>query len=77
MDGIIDHLNQSNACTLAMSDHADFNETIDYVKTTGAKKVITDAYRGRNADTLALELSKRLNIEAEPSLTGRQLSWGK
>ena len=65
----------SNAYRIAMSDHADFENTLDYISESGAKKVITDNYRNRNhAHSLAEEIKTRLSIEAYPSIPQDPLS---
>lgn len=61
---------------VAMSDHADFNGTLEYVAATGASYVITDAVRGANAAALATELSHRLGVTALPSSSRASPEWG-
>jgi len=51
---------------LSLSDHADFEELIQYVKWSRPKMVITDNYRIGEAKTLATEIKRRLNIPAKP-----------
>jgi len=51
---------------LSLSDHADFEELIQYVKWSRPKMVITDNYRIGEAKTLAKEIKRRLNIPAKP-----------
>jgi putative mRNA 3-end processing factor len=48
---------------VALSDHSDFDGLIEYVRRSGAKKVITDNYRS-NGDALAKEINKRLGVYA-------------
>jgi hypothetical protein len=48
---------------VALSDHADFNGCLDYVKATKAKFVLVDT-RGGRAMELAQEVSQRLAITA-------------
>lgn len=62
-----------HSCRIALSDHADFDATVDYVAETGAKRVVTDNTRGGNAITLAAELSRRLGILCSPSTN----TWGR
>lgn len=50
---------------IALSDHADFNGLIRYVKESKPKLVITDNYRVGDAQVLAREITKRLGIEAK------------
>lgn len=62
--------------TIAFTNHADFQETIDYVANTGAKTVITDCTRSRHAAVLAHELASRLGIDAWASSSQRAYEWG-
>jgi len=61
--------------SVALSNHADFNGTLDYVATTGAKVVVTDNSRGRGVE-LALALRNRLGIQARPSSNSESREWG-
>ena len=61
---------------VALSNHADFNGTIEYVKATGAKYAITDNSRGGHACELARELCGRLNICAVASTPKTTREWG-
>ena len=61
---------------VALSNHADFEGTLEYVKATGAKYVLTDNTRGGHAVELALEIKSELGIEAEPSSHGLTREWG-
>jgi putative mRNA 3-end processing factor len=49
---------------VALTDHADFNATIEYVEKAAPKLVITDNSRGGDARTLADEIRERLKIDA-------------
>jgi len=49
---------------IALSDHSDFDGSIEYVKRSRAKQVITDNYRGGHGAILAKEIRKRLGISA-------------
>ncbi len=51
---------------VALSNHADFNGTLEYVRATQAKRVVTDNTRN-NGVQLALAIKNHLGIEAEPS----------
>ncbi len=52
---------------VALSNHADFNETLDYVEATGATKVVTDNTRNHGLD-LAIAINRRFpSVSAEPS----------
>jgi len=64
------------SCRVALSNHADFDETIQYVEATGAKKVLTDNVRGPHGAALALELRARLGVEAIPADPQVDRSWG-
>jgi putative mRNA 3-end processing factor len=61
---------------VALSNHADFNGTLEYVRATGAKYVVTDNTRGGHALELALEIRSRLGIEARPSSLEFSREWG-
>jgi putative mRNA 3-end processing factor len=50
---------------VALSDHSDFNQLIEYVERSKPESVITDGYRG-NAKALATEITKKLGIPAKP-----------
>jgi putative mRNA 3-end processing factor len=63
------------AYSVALSNHADFWGTLEYVRATGAKYVMTDNAR-MNAVRLALELRERLGIEAEASSNTLRHGWG-
>lgn len=52
---------------VAISNHADFNGTLEYILETGAKFVITDNTRSGKGHILATEINRRLGIEAKPS----------
>lgn len=65
------------AYRVSMSNHADFNGTLDYIKETGAKYVLTDNTRGGNAVELASQIKARLDIEAYPSCVSRNELWGE
>lgn len=55
------------AYRVALSNHADFEETLAYVEATGAKTVVTDNTRNHGID-LAMAINSRLEgVRAEPS----------
>lgn len=54
------------AYKVAMSNHADFTGTLDFIQATGAKRVVTDNTRNAGVQ-LALAVGKYLGIRAEPS----------
>jgi putative mRNA 3-end processing factor len=62
--------------SVALTDHADFEGVLEYVKVTGASYVITDNTRGGHAVELAQEIRARLGIIAVPSLIVSSREWG-
>ena len=62
---------------VAMSNHADFDGTLEYVRATGAKFVVADNSRGGHAIELALALRERLGIDAVPSSGEGSKEWGE
>ena len=54
-----------NEHLVALSDHSDFKELLQYVSESNPKMVITDNYRVGDAKVLAREIEKRLGIPAE------------
>lgn len=66
-----------NSFCVALSDHADYNGTLEYVRATGAKKVITDNTRGGHSVELALALRRALRIDAQPSTNHYERAWGR
>jgi putative mRNA 3-end processing factor len=64
------------AYRVALSDHADFEGTLEYILATGAKYVVTDNTRGGNGVRLALEIQSRLGITARPSSNQASREWG-
>ena len=67
----------SNNFDVGISNHADFEQTLEYVRGTTASRVLVDSVRGRRAAELAIELGERLEVEVsfdfEQSLGG----WGR
>lgn len=61
---------------IAISDHADFNETLEYVRETGAKDVLTDSIRSNHASELAIAITKKLGIKAKPAKPIYTMAWG-
>jgi putative mRNA 3-end processing factor len=49
---------------IALSDHSDFDELMEYVRRSKPKLVITDNFRVGHAETLAKEIRKRYGISA-------------
>jgi putative mRNA 3-end processing factor len=64
------------ALSVALTNHADFSGTLEYVEATGAKFVVTDNSRGGHAVELARELVHRLGIVAVPSELLVSNEWG-
>jgi len=60
---------------VALSNHADFVGTLEYIRATKAKYVVTDNTRGHAAE-LALEVTARPGIPARPSTTTYSREWG-
>ena len=54
------------AYKVALSNHADFIGTLEYVRATGASRVVTDNTRSHGV-LLALALRERLGVDAQPS----------
>ena len=65
-----------NSYSIAFSEHADFDGTLEYIKSTDAKEVVTDNSRGGNAIVLANEIRSRLNIKVRPSCSVFSREWG-
>ena len=65
------------AFRVALSDHADYEETLEYVRATGAKKVMTDTTRGGHGVELAQALKRELGVDAQPSTNQHVREWGR
>ncbi len=63
---------------LSMSNHSDFNGTIEYIKATGARYVVTDnsGGRGGKAVDLANYIKYSLGIDSRPSTGKFSPFWG-
>ncbi len=61
---------------VALTGHADYKETLEYVHETRAQKVMTDNSRGGHGVELALALKRELGIEAQPSVNRDTKEWG-
>jgi len=66
-----------NAFAVALSNHADFTGTLEYISATGAEFVITDNTRGGKAIELAQAIKRELGIKAEPSIVTHKNEWGQ
>ncbi|MCY3773895.1 MAG: hypothetical protein OXG98_17955, partial [Gemmatimonadetes bacterium] len=64
------------AYQVAMSNHADFEGTLEYVKATNAEFVVTDNTRGGKGFQLASAITQRLGIAARPSSSIESREWG-
>jgi putative mRNA 3-end processing factor len=64
------------AFRLAMSGHADFEDTLRYIAATKASFVITDSSRSAHAAELAMAVKARLGIEAAPARHVHSSMWG-
>lgn len=58
-----------NKYVVALSDHSDFNELLEYVERCNPRMVITDRYRSEAANIFAKEIEKRLKIPAKAAPT--------
>jgi putative mRNA 3-end processing factor len=67
----------SRSYRVAISGHADFEETLEYIAATRATSVITDNSRGGHAVELAMEVRARLGIDAYPSHGEPTRYWGQ
>ncbi len=50
---------------VALSDHCDFEELLEYVRRSGARQVIADSYRCQDAAVFAREVQRRLGVQAQ------------
>jgi putative mRNA 3-end processing factor len=55
----------ANEYVVALSDHSDFNELLEYVERCNPRLVITDKHRSEAANIFAREIEKRLKIPAK------------
>lgn len=62
---------------VALSNHADFIGTLEYVQATGARFVVTDNSRSGKGYELALEIKSHFGIEARPSSNFETREWGR
>jgi len=64
-DPVIEY--SDRAFGVALSNHADFEGTIEYIRATGAKKIITDNTRSHGVDLAVAINSLKIGITAQPS----------
>ena len=64
------------AFAVAMSNHADFEGTLEYVQKTNAKFVVTDNTRSGKGYQLAAAIKQRLGKDARPSSSVEKKGWG-
>ncbi len=53
-----------NTWQVALSDHCDFEELLEYVRRSGARRVIVDGFRCSEAGVFAREVERRLGVSA-------------
>lgn len=61
---------------VGISDHADFEGTVEYVRASGAQLVLTDNQRGPHGLELAHEIAYRLGIACMPCPVEETALWG-
>ena len=76
LDNPVMEYSQQSYC-VALSSHADYKETLEYVCATKATKVIADCSRGGPGIELANSLRRELGIDAEPSKSETVREWGR
>lgn len=62
------------AYKVALSNHADFKGTLEYVRATGARRVVTDNTRNHGIQ-LAIAIREQLGIDARPSSNREGPRW--
>lgn len=65
-----------NWCKLSITNHSDYDSTINYIKESGCSKVITDSTRGGDANDLAYHITQELGIMAKPASRRSSKYWG-
>jgi putative mRNA 3-end processing factor len=71
---LVEHSERSY--TIALTNHADFDETLAYIAATGASEVIADCTRSKHAQKLATEVWTRLGVQARTSTSEKTYGWG-
>lgn len=72
---IVQEYGDGRSFQVAMSDHADFNGTIEYVKATRAERVLVDNSRSGNAELLASILRSDLGVRALADVSAPEPWW--
>jgi len=62
-------------CCIAYTDHADFDDTLDYVAATGATQVWTDSRTG-DAEALATSIQNELGVACAVVAKESSFGWG-
>ena len=62
------------SCSVGFSNHADFEGTVEYVRATGASRVLTDNTRGRGI-ALAVALKSRIDAEVRWADPDAEQGW--
>jgi hypothetical protein len=62
--------------SIALSDHADFEDTLEYIRCSGAKRVMTDNTRCKGVE-LAAAIRDMLQLPATHSSHVPTYDWGK
>lgn len=71
-------IHSDNHFTVSISEHADFNETIEYVKNVNPKFVYTDpSTSGKYANNLSKEIKRLLSIDSKSAKVNQTYEWGK
>jgi putative mRNA 3-end processing factor len=73
-DTAVTRYHNGDVC-IAMTDHADFQGTLEYIEATGARKVWTDPRTG-NAEALAEAVQELLGVDAAPIPEVHTFGWG-
>lgn len=66
-DPVLEHC-VGRSYQVALSDHADFEGTLEYVAATGASCVLVDNSRGGNGESLAANIRSELGLRASAEL---------
>lgn len=67
-----------NHFTVSISEHADFNETIEYIRNVNPKFVYTDpSTSSKCANNLSKEIKRLLDIDSKSAKVNRTYEWGK